>query len=244
MLRKYGASDWVTQDAMATGLSQLRRVITSHAYIHGYRVCMVTIELGLCVTLQYRFPELRQRFVCEWHHKPEDQRESKRWGRRGLGEGSAWMLSLHHMTGPFAVRIDWRNLEVSKILYTALCYFPGSMTATPASYQQTVASVFSAQEQQRMDCCQSVPTGRDRLPISTASWMPCWRAFRVADGPHSNAAWSGGIIEGEREIFSCSTKRYYSCDTSPSGKRGSTSSCLSPDTGSSPTYILWNTPCH
>jgi hypothetical protein len=48
----------------------------------------------------------------------------------------------------------------------------------------------------------------------------------------------GGIIEGEREIFSCSTKRDYSCDTSPSGKRGSTSSCLSPDTVSSPTYIL------
>jgi len=157
--------------------------------------------------------------------------------------GSAWMLSLRHMTGPFAVRIDWCNLEVPKI-YTALCYFPGSMTATPAPYQQTVASVFSAQEQQRMDWCQSVPTGRDRLPISTASWMPCWRAFRLTDGQHSNAAWSGGIIEGEREIFSCSTKRNYSCDTSPSGNGGSTLSCLSPDTGSSPTYILWNTPCH
>jgi len=90
------------------------------------------------------------------------------------------------------------------------------MTATPAPYQQTVASVFSAQEQQQgMDWCQSVPTGRNRLPISTASWMPCWRAFRLADGQHSNAAWSGGIIEGEREIFSCSTKRNYSCDTSP-----------------------------
>jgi len=120
------------------------------------------------------------------------------------------MLSLRHMTGPFAVRIDRCNLEVPKILYTALarCYFPGSMTATPAPYQQTVASVFSAQDQQRMDWCQSVPTGRDRLPISTASWMPCWRAFRLADGQHSNAAWSGGqskargrsLVVQQREI--------------------------------------------
>lgn len=165
---------------------------------------------------------------------------------RGKREVSAWMLSLRHMKGPFAVRIDWCNLGVSKILYTALAlsYFSGSMTATPAQYQQTVTSVFSAQDQQRMDWCQSVPTGRDRLPISTTSWMPSWRAFQPADGPHSNAAWSRRIIEGERETFSCSTKRDYSCDTSPSGKRGSTSSCLSPDTLTSPTYILWNTPCH
>lgn len=172
---------------MVTGLSQLRWAIKSHAYFHGYDrpwfVCDVTVPVSRVTTE-----------IC-WRVTSQTGRSS-RIKAAGAGEGSAWMLPLRHMTGPFAVGIDWCNLEVSKILYTALAlsYFSGSMTATPSPYQQTAASVFSAQEQQRMDLCQSVPTGRDRLPISTASWMPCWRAFRLADGPHSNVAWSGGII--------------------------------------------------